>query len=202
MGSTIYLKVEEKRVKSLNSLIFVVQVHVCKFVFTQRSRQRNEGSSLLFSSLLLCGVKKGYLLTGASAGLEAAPGCKLLSWCWMIGWLLDAPPLGITGDDVIVATMAVGLVVPGAEWPVWPSTGFLERWRPLFMCLSQYFWSATASLEHRHFFPSVRRHLPGSGSVLPEKPKWKEPHPTVHWQRKTPEKRRMREIKKDKRQLR
>jgi len=64
-------------------------------------------------------------------------------------------------------------------WPFWPSTGFLERWRPLLICRSQYFWSGTASLEHRHFFPSVRRHLPGSGSMLPpEKPRWKEPHPT------------------------
>ncbi|GER31116.1 growth regulating factor [Striga asiatica] len=55
----------------------------------------------------------------------------------------------------------------GADWP---STGFLERWRPLLMWRSQYFWSATTSFEHRHFFPSVLRHRPGSGS--------KPPHPT------------------------
>ncbi|KAB8092982.1 hypothetical protein EE612_019611, partial [Oryza sativa] len=47
---------------------------------------------------------------------------------------------------------------------LWFSTGFLERWRFLLMCLSQYLWSAMASFEHRHFLPSVRRHLPGSGS--------------------------------------
>lgn len=70
-----------------------------------------------------------------------------------------------------------------AAWPEWPSTGFLERWRPRFICRSQYFWSATASLEHRHFFPSVRRHLPGSGSALPEKPRWNGLHPTATKQR-------------------
>lgn len=188
MGSTISIKVEEKEVKSLNS-------HCCYSCWWMQVCSYQDQN--IEMKLLLCGMKKCHLLTGASApGSEAATGCKLLSWCWMIGRLLDAPPLGITVDDNdvdIVATMAVGLVVPGAEWPVWPSTGFLERWRPLFMCLSQYFWSATASLEHRHFFPSVRRHLPGSGSALPEKPKWKEPHPTVHWWRNAPEKWRMRE---------
>lgn len=47
-------------------------------------------------------------------------------------------------------------------WEV--STSFLERWRHLCMCLSQYFFCATASLLHLHFFPSVLLHLPGSGS--------------------------------------
>ena len=92
------------------------------------------------------------------------------------GWcenprLLDAPPPGTTNADVEEG-FAVVVAVPETEWPFWPSTGFLERWRPLFMCRSQYFWSTTASLEHRHFFPSVRRHLPGSGSVLLEYPRW------------------------------
>ena len=44
------------------------------------------------------------------------------------------------------------------------STGFLERLRPRCMWRSQYLESGAASLEHRHFLPSVRRHLPGSGS--------------------------------------
>ncbi|GJN04634.1 hypothetical protein PR202_ga22198 [Eleusine coracana subsp. coracana] len=35
------------------------------------------------------------------------------------------------------------------------------------MCRSQYLWSPTASLEHRHFLPSVRRHLPCSTSAQP-----------------------------------
>ena len=44
------------------------------------------------------------------------------------------------------------------------STSFLERWRPLCMCLSQYFLFGKTSLLHLHFFPSVLLHLPGSGS--------------------------------------
>ena len=123
-----------------------------------------------------------YLLTRVSAEGLAAPDSMFLNWCCCaIVRLLDAPPRVITDADMeedIGTTFE--LVVPEAAWPVWPSTGFLERWRPLFMCLSQYFWSATASREHRHFFPSVRRHLPGSGSVLPEYPRWKEPHPTTY----------------------
>lgn len=46
------------------------------------------------------------------------------------------------------------------------STGFLERFLPLCMCLSQYFESGYASLEHLHFLPSVLLHLPGSGSAF------------------------------------
>lgn len=46
------------------------------------------------------------------------------------------------------------------------STGFLERFLPLCMCLSQYFESGYASFEHLHFFPSVLLHLPGSGSIF------------------------------------
>uniref|UniRef100_A0A7C9ERD6 Uncharacterized protein n=1 Tax=Opuntia streptacantha TaxID=393608 RepID=A0A7C9ERD6_OPUST len=82
----------------------------------------------------------------------------------------------------------VNLVVgvdPEKEWPLWPSTGFLERWRPLFICRSQYFWSGMASLEHRHFFPSVLRQRPGSGSVLFENPRWKGPH-SNEWGLKSP----------------
>lgn len=120
------------------------------------------------------------LLTRVSAEGLAATGCKLLNWFCAIARLLDAPPLDITDADMVEGIgTTFELVGPETAWPVWPSTGFLERWRPLFMCLSQYFWSATASLEHRHFFPSVRRHLPGSGSVFPEKPRWKEPQLTT-----------------------
>lgn len=111
----------------------------------------------------------------------STPGCKLFICCWAMARLLDVPQLGVAeADEEAIAGIAfAAAAVPEEAWPVWPSTGFLERWRPRFMCRSQYFWSATASLEHRHFFPSVRRHLPGSGSVLPEKPRWNEPHPTA-----------------------
>jgi hypothetical protein len=52
------------------------------------------------------------------------------------------------------------------------STGFLERLRPRCKWRSQYLCPATTSLEHRHFFPSVLRHRPGSGSMaaLPQYP--------------------------------
>jgi hypothetical protein len=46
------------------------------------------------------------------------------------------------------------------------STGFLERLRPRCMWRSQYLESEAASLAHRHFLPSVRRHRPGSGSTF------------------------------------
>lgn len=121
------------------------------------------------------------LTIGSVEALVAPVGCKPLIWCCAIVTPPKAPPLDVTNDDAeadIAGTPFV-LVGPEAAWPVWPSTGFLERWRPLLMCLSQYFWSGTASLEHRHFFPSVRRHLPGSGSMLPEYPRWKEPHPST-----------------------
>ena len=50
------------------------------------------------------------------------------------------------------------------------STGFLERFFPLCMCLSQYLESGYASFEHLHFLPSVLLHLPGSGSIFLPKP--------------------------------
>lgn len=50
------------------------------------------------------------------------------------------------------------------------STGFLERFLPLCICLSQYLESGYASFEHLHFLPSVLLHLPGSGSIFLPKP--------------------------------
>lgn len=58
------------------------------------------------------------------------------------------------------------------------STGFLERFLPLCMCLSQYLESGYASFEHLHFLPSVLLHLPGSGSIFLPKPTWKQFHST------------------------
>lgn len=46
-------------------------------------------------------------------------------------------PLGVMVEVVVAAVFVVPPVV--RAWPDWPSTGFLERWRPLFICLSQYF---------------------------------------------------------------
>lgn len=57
------------------------------------------------------------------------------------------------------------------------STGFLERFLPLCMCLSQYLESGYASFEHLHFLPSVLLHLPGSGSIFLPNPIWKQFHP-------------------------
>lgn len=68
---------------------------------------------------------------------------------------------------VFVATVAV------------VSTGFLERFLPLCMCLSQYLESVYASFEHLHFLPSVLLHLPGSGSIFLPNPIWKQFHPTA-----------------------
>ena len=141
-----------------------------------------------------------HLLMLLGAEVSDARGCIFLgSSCCAKLRLLDAVlpgttteseeeplPLGTISFEPVVAfavvvevVVVVVVVVPVRAWPDWPSTGFLERWRPLFMCRSQYFWSTTASLEHRHFFPSVLLHLPGSGSVLFENPRWKPPHPTA-----------------------
>lgn len=60
------------------------------------------------------------------------------------------------------------------------STGFLERFLPLCMCLSQYLESGYASFEHLHFLPSVLLHLPGSGSTFLPNPISKHPHP-IGW---------------------
>lgn len=131
-----------------------------------------------------------------AAEVSDARGCKFLDWWFAKVRVLDAALPGTTTDTeeealgmsfeaagMLLVAVAVAVVVvvvaPVTAWPDWPSTGFLERWRPLFMCRSQYFWSTTASLEHRHFFPSVLLHLPGSGSVLFENPRWKPPHPTT-----------------------
>lgn len=130
--------------------------------------------------IIIIKVEMSHRLIESAEALVAPVGCKPLIWCWCaIVTLLEAPPLDVTSDDIeadIAGTTFV-LVGPEAAWPVRPSTGFLERWRPLLLCRSQYFWSGTASLEHRHFFPSVLRHRPGSGSVLLAKPRWKGPHP-------------------------
>lgn len=64
------------------------------------------------------------------------------------------------------------------------STGFLERFLPLCMCLSQYLESGYASFEHLHFFPSVLLHLPGSGSIFLPRPIWKQLHPTANAKQK------------------
>jgi hypothetical protein len=56
------------------------------------------------------------------------------------------------------------------SWDV--STSFLERFRPLCIWRSQYFWLGTVFLPHLHFFPSVLLHLCGSVSTIVT---WSEP---------------------------
>lgn len=97
-------------------------------------------------------------------------------------WKVGADVEGGLFLDVI-DEMVVGVDDDGFEFVVIgvlkTSTGFLERFLPLCMCLSQYFESANASFEHLHFFPSVLLHLPGSGSTFLPKPIWKQLHPTA-----------------------
>lgn len=66
---------------------------------------------------------------------------------------------GFQGRTVIVA---VGFDIKKV---LWSSTGFLERTQPLCMWRSQYFWSGSTARRHRHFFPSVLLHRPGSKSI-------------------------------------
>lgn len=91
---------------------------------------------------------------------------------------------GFAAAIVIPATVAVlvlvlvlllvvddDVVLPIGDFEgVITSTGFLERFLPLCICLSQYFESGYASFAHLHFFPSVLLHLPGSGSTFLPKP--------------------------------
>lgn len=84
----------------------------------------------------------------------------------------------MTGEGfviVVVVFVAVVMVVDDEE----TSTGFLERFLPRCICLSQYLESGYASFEHLHFFPSVLLHLPGSGSTFLPKPISKHPHPAA-----------------------
>ena len=72
--------------------------------------------------------------------------------------------------NVAAAAAATVVVINGVFDGVITSTGFLERFLPLCICLSQYFESGYASFAHLHFFPSVLLHLPGSGSTFLPKP--------------------------------
>lgn len=88
--------------------------------------------------------------------------------------VIDEMLVGVNdGFDIIELVDDVDVVVFRT------STGFLERFLPLCMCLSQYFESGNASFEHLHFFPSVLLHLPGSGSIFLPIPIWKQFHPTA-----------------------
>lgn len=82
---------------------------------------------------------------------------------------------GIGGERLLVVVFVVVVVVAVDV----TSTGFLERFLPLCMCLSQYLESGYASFEHLHFFPSVLLHLPGSGSTFLPNPISKHPQPTA-----------------------
>ena len=73
----------------------------------------------------------------------------------------------MAASSPLVLGLGLGLGAGGGERDAEAaSTGFLERPRPRWTCRSQYLWPGTTSREHRHFLPSVRRHRPGSGSML------------------------------------
>ena len=71
------------------------------------------------------------------------PGWRFLSWVLSARVKLpDVPPPGAAEaevEEVVGRSLAAVEVGPETEWPFWPSTGFLERWRPRFICRSQYF---------------------------------------------------------------
>ena len=70
------------------------------------------------------------LMRGAVVELMAPVGCKPLIWRSATLILLDTPPLDVIngGRVVDIAEDTFEEVVdPVAAWPVWPSTGFLER---------------------------------------------------------------------------
>ena len=71
-----------------------------------------------------------------------------------------------TGPPRLLAAAALGAGAAAGVVAAAASTGFLERPRPRWTWRSQYLWPGTTSREHRHFLPSVRRHRPGSGSML------------------------------------
>lgn len=73
-------------------------------------------------------------------------------------------------DKIVVGVEASVFVAAVIGVVFKTSTGFLERFFPLCMCLSQYLESGYASFEHLHFLPSVLLHLPGSGSIFLPKP--------------------------------
>ncbi|KAI3499013.1 hypothetical protein L1887_34805 [Cichorium endivia] len=68
-----------------------------------------------------------------------------LWFCKVLNWGLVAAATATEGVDVRVPETGAeeeettGPALAGTEtaWPFWPSTGFLERWRPRLMCLSQ-----------------------------------------------------------------
>lgn len=82
----------------------------------------------------------------------------------------------VSTETAAAAAAALLVREVAVDWEA-ASTSFLERWRPLCKCLSQYLLFGTASLLHLHFFPSVRLHLPGSGSTPFLYCKFKAPHP-------------------------
>ena len=81
------------------------------------------------------------------------------SACAGLFLVIDKIVVGVEASVFVATAAVVGVVFK-------TSTGFLERFFPLCMCLSQYFESGYASFEHLHFFPSVLLHLPGSGSIF------------------------------------
>ncbi|GMH20704.1 hypothetical protein Nepgr_022545 [Nepenthes gracilis] len=48
-------------------------------------------------------------------------------------------------EEDTAASLVIGVAAPETEWPIWPSTSFLEQWWPLFIYRLQYLWLAIAN---------------------------------------------------------
>ncbi|GMH22652.1 hypothetical protein Nepgr_024495 [Nepenthes gracilis] len=60
------------------------------------------------------------------------------------------------GDTAV--SLVIGVAAPETEWPVWPSTSFLERWKPPFIYHLHYLWLATANNLKQQKDHSERQH--------------------------------------------
>lgn len=110
-------------------------------------------------SLLLLVLLFSLCLSGGLAWIEMERSVFGFAWSALLGMLDERD-----GEALwLAAVEAVGRGI------VWEAAACLLE--PLCMCCIQYFLSGTTSLLHRHFFPSVLLHLPGSSSMLFRFPK-------------------------------
>ena len=100
---------------------------------------------------------------------------RLFSLCCVNGVLagidMERLVLGIVQYAFRMLVVAVAVewgsrVSATAEVVVTGSWSAKRLLAPLCMWVAQYFWPGRTALLHRHFLPSVLRHLPGSRSIL------------------------------------